>query len=65
VKKNEKRLPTAVYINDDICGKFMFIFRKKFYLNRKISVTKFATSASREPLAFMEQNKKSSQTEEN
>ena len=41
---------TAVCINGEICGKFTFIFRKKFYLSRKITVTKFATSASRETL---------------
>ena len=34
----------------EFCAKFTFTFRKKFYLSRKISVTKFATSASRDTL---------------
>jgi uncharacterized protein YgiM (DUF1202 family) len=41
---------TAVTRNGEKCGKFTFIFRKKFYLSRKIPVPKFATSCSRETL---------------
>ena len=53
-KRNKKNnlLLTAVCKNGEICGKFTFIFRKKFYLSRKNSVTKFATSASRETLCL-------------
>ena len=52
MEKIEKRLITAVCKNGEISGKFTFIFRKKFYLSRKISVTKFATSASRETSGY-------------
>ena len=41
---------TAVTRNGEKCGKFTFIFRKKFYLSRKYAVPKFATSCSRETL---------------
>jgi hypothetical protein len=52
-------LPTAVLRDCEICGKFTFIFRKKFYLSRKISVPNFATSQSRETLAeILEKNRK-------
>ncbi|NRS90934.1 hypothetical protein HNQ02_003889 [Flavobacterium sp. 7E] len=44
---------TAVLRDCEICAKFTFIFRKKFYLSRKISVTKFATSQSHETLWAM------------
>jgi hypothetical protein len=36
----------------EISAKFKFIFRKKFYLSRKISVPKFATSQSHETLCL-------------
>ena len=42
---------TTVLRDCEISAKFTFIFRKKFYLSRKISVPKFATSQSRETLA--------------
>ena len=49
---DDKALPlTAVTRNGEKCGKFTFIFRKKFYLSRKYAVPKFATSCSRETLA--------------
>ena len=35
----------------ELCGKFTFIFRKKFSSNRKHSVTKLATSQSARTLA--------------
>ncbi|SFI13978.1 hypothetical protein SAMN05443292_1586 [Halpernia frigidisoli] len=42
-------MPTAVLRDCEICEKFKFFFRKKFYLNRIISVPKFTplTRASR------------------
>ena len=49
--KQKGHLPTAVTRNGEKCGKFTFIFRKKFYLSRKYAVPKFATSCSRETLA--------------
>ena len=42
---------TAVSRNCEFCCKFTFTFRKKFYLSRKNSVTKFATSPSGGTLA--------------
>ena len=44
-------MPTAVTRNDEKCGKFTFIFRKKFYLSRKYAVPKFTTSSSLKTLA--------------
>ena len=41
---------TAVSRNCEICSKFMFFFRKKFYLSGKYAVPKFATSWSGETL---------------
>ena len=39
---------TAVLQDCEFCGKITFSSRKKFYLSRKFSVTKFATSQSPE-----------------
>jgi len=41
---------TAVLQDYEICGKITFISRKRYYFNRMISVTKFATSQSHQPL---------------
>ena len=51
--ENKKLCLTAVTRNGEKCGKFTYIFRKKFYLSGKYSVPKFATSCSRETLAEM------------
>ena len=51
---NKKTQPNAQQRFAEIAknfAKLIIIFRKKFYLSRKKSVTKFATSASRNPLA--------------
>ena len=44
------QLLTAVLRDCEFSGKITFSYRKKFYLSRKFSVTKFATSQSRETL---------------
>ena len=49
-KNKKKRHITAVLRDCEICDKFTFIFRKKFYLSRKFSVPKFATSRIHETL---------------
>ena len=56
-KKEKKLLVTAVLRDCELCGKFIFIFRKKFYLSRKNSVTKFATSQSRETLVYLNKHR--------
>lgn len=49
-----KELPlTAVLQDCEFCGKITFSSRKKIYLSRKYSVTKFATSQSRKTLSTM------------
>ena len=47
------QLLTAVLRDCEFSGKITFSYRKKFYLSRKFSVTKFATSQSRKTLAVM------------
>ena len=54
--KQKGHLPTAVTRNGEKCGKFTFIFRKKFYLSRKYAVPKFATSCSRGTLVVSSRN---------
>ena len=39
-------MPTHVLRDCELCGKFTFIFRRKFSSNRKYSFTKLATSQS-------------------
>lgn len=40
---------TAIWQEFEFCGKYTLALRKKFYLNRKNSVRKFANSRCREP----------------
>lgn len=52
-KDGKLNLPvTAVWQDCEFCVKFMFTFRKKFYLNRKNSVTKLTTSSSTKALPY-------------
>jgi len=45
--KNKHDRTTAVWKDCEFCGKFTFTFRKKYFLNGKYSVPKFATDAKR------------------
>ena len=53
IKKAET--PTAVWRDCEFYSKIKFIFRKKFYISRNISVTKFATTPSGKTLALTAQ----------
>lgn len=45
------------------CIKFTFTFRKKFSINRKLSVAYFATASSREPLGDILENRSKKERE--
>ena len=52
-KKIKQLLPTAVTRNGEKSAKFTFIFRKKYYLSRKISVKESATTQSCENIMLL------------